>query len=779
MSGHHILGAASRLMKLRAMSLPEIADRLRYAAVLGVERQLHRLGGLTAAGAAFEQAFAPSLQGRLWRQRVLESRRERRSGFFSSIRNRSALRRLFETTYRHELSDTLKHAEAAREQRFEFFGRTFRYEGEIDWQSDPATGRSWPQRYHADVPVHGGEAGYGDVKYVWELNRQQYLIDLGKAYFLTGNEADLTALRRLVRSWIAGNPYATGVNWACALEPAFRVFSWLWAYHLASDALDDGFHVEWLGAFHDHGRFIARHLERYSSPYNHLIGEASALYLLAASFPEFRAAARWRALSRRILEHRLAGQFYPDGGSVEQSTFYHHATLGFYLLAALCARETGQGLSPAVWGAIERGIDFSAKLVQPDGRTPEIGGADDGKPIRMEHLSFWDFRPYQAAGAVLFARPDFKAVAGRFHEDALWLLGSAGLEAFTALESVPPRHTAIVLESSGYVVSRSDWSEHADYVCFDVGEQAAGMRPDGVPNSMHGHADCLSVIVWLGGRRVLVDSGLFAYNCGGQWEAHFRETAAHNTARVDGCDQARHIGKMAWSHSYRATLEGWLAEGRQSWAIGSHDGYARGANGVTHRRTAWLRPGYALIYDEFVGPGDHELEVNYQFAPGCLRTSNGGCAIFDDAAEVVWEGTGTWTAETRCGGADPSDGWICNSLGVRQQAPRLTLKGRTTGPRASLLTVLASPARGRPRVSPVRVDATSTLIAIAGEDHTDWVAAAGISPRSPIDTDALIAVCRMGPNGANERTRAGGTYLHVEEGALVRLDLARTPVCHG
>ena len=112
---------------------------------------------------------------------------------------------------------------------------------------------------------------------------------------------------------------------------------------------------------------------------------------------------------------------------------------------------------------------------------------------------------------------------------------------------------------------RSDWSASgADYVCFDCGEQAAGMRTDAVPNSMHGHADCLSVVVWLGGQRVLVDSGLFCYNCGGDWEAHFRETAAHNTARVDGRDQARHIGKMAWSHSYRATLEGWRADGRRS-----------------------------------------------------------------------------------------------------------------------------------------------------------------------------------------------------------------------
>ena len=131
------------------------------------------------------------------------------------------------------------------------------------------------------------------------------------------------------------------------------------------------------------------------------------------------------------------------------------------------------------------------------------------------------------------------------------------------------------------------------------------MRTDAVPNSMHGHADCLSVVVWLAGRRVLVDSGLYSYNAGGDWEAHFRETAAHNTAKVDGRDQARHIGKMAWSHSYRAELEGWHADGARG--LGGRLARRlrpRRLHGVRHRRTVWLRPAsYLVILDEFTGTG--------------------------------------------------------------------------------------------------------------------------------------------------------------------------------
>jgi len=763
---------AGRLAKLRAMSAREVTGRAQYQLFTTFERRQHRSGTLAAPG-RLERALVADLRGAQWRARLLTVRCGSKARFFPGVHDPVAMRRLFAGPFHGGFQDTLAQAARAREQRFEFFGREFHYTGEIDWQADPVTGRRWPSLYHADVPVHGGDVGYGDVKHVWELSRQQYLIDLGKAFHLGGDEADLAVMRRLVRSWVAGNPYATGVNWSCALEPAFRAWSWLWAYHLTAGALDDDFHLEWLQAFHDHGRFLARHLEHYSSPYNHLIGEASALYALGVCFPEFHESGQWRRSGRSVLEKRLGTQFYADGGSVEQSTFYHHATTGFYILSVLLARENGEEFSTEVWSAIERAIEFSMQMMQPDGRTPEIGGADDGKPIRMEHLPFWEFRPYQAIGAVLFKRPDFKAVAGRFHEDALWVLGPAGLEIFEALDSNPPQNASAVLPASGYAVSRSSWDSDADYVCFDVGEQAAGMRPDNVPNSMHGHADCLSVIVCLGGRRVLVDSGLYAYNCGGEWEAHFRETAAHNTARVNGSNQARHLGKMAWSQSYRATLEASMVGDRHAWAVGSHDGYARGPDGVTHRRSVWQRPnGYVLIHDEFVGHGSHELEVNYQFAPGGLHVSADGHALFDGFAELAWVGAEAWTVDVRCGGPGAADGWICGSLGVRRAAPRLTLTGALRGGRTSLLTVLA---RGSSRVRVVSEEGVR-LVTVAGERGVEWIAADGITIGTAISTDAPLAVCRLGVAGELEQSQVQGSYLQIDRRQLERLSASAAPL---
>jgi hypothetical protein len=722
------------------MSAAEIKHRVSYKLAVQRERRAHASGTLLAPDrlvAAFGSLAAD--RGALARRR-----REQAGAFFPSVRQREAFAALFDTRYAFERAAIGVEAAKTRTHRFEFFGHTFEYPADIAWQADPVSGRSWPALFHADVPVHKGDTGFGDVKHVWELSRQQFLVDLGKAWFITGDRESVAAMQALVRSWIAGNPYATGVNWACALEPAFRVFSWLWSYHLTLDAIDDDFHAEWLEALIDHGRFIETHLELYSSPYNHLVAEAAALYGLAASLPETAHAARWRAKALDVLVGRLPQQFYADGGSVEQSTFYHHATIGFYLFAALIGRAANDDFPAPVWAAIEHGLEYSLALAQPDGFTPPIGGADDGKPIRMEHLPFWDFRPYLAMGAVLFNRPDFKAVAGRFYEDALWMLGTAGLESFDAMPESRPTAMLSTLPASGYFVLRSGWQRTDSYVCFDCGEQAAGMRPDAIPNSMHGHADCLSLCaVWLSGTRVLVDSGLFAYNCGGEWEAHFRRTAAHNTAMIDGRDQATHLGKMAWAYSYVAHPEGAAAGSWGAWAAGSHDGFRRLGSGVTHRRRIWLRPaGYLAVLDEFeTADTRHDLDLHWQFAPGVLTPAGPASWAFDGTTSITVLASQPIEGLTAAGGERPHQGWIAPSLGVRTPAPRLTIRASVRAPVTRILTLIARDAVVQSRST----DRETFVATIRGDGWTDIVCAAasgaGLGPAAPLHSDAPLAIC--------------------------------------
>lgn len=757
---------ASRLAKLRAMSAGELAGRLRYRGYLEYERRLHQKGRLAPGDRLRRALNTDTAHDARWQELLL--RRTHAGSFFAGVATAdlSALRH----AYPDELGKAREVAGCIARHEIGFFGERFSLGPRIAWHADPRSRAVWPRTFHADVPIHGGDRGYGDVKYVWELNRHQFLVDLAKVAFVDGSETHRHAAEDLVRHWLEEVPYATGAPWACALEPAFRAWSWIWTYHLlkASHPLDDDFHLAWLTGFYDHGRFLHRHLETYTSPYNHLVGEASALFALGLLFPEFKESAAWAARGRAVLESTLPSQFHGDGGTVEQSTFYHHATLGFYILSALLARVNGCDVSHEVWQAIERGIAFSVSLAQPDGRVPRIGGADDGKPIRLEHLPFYDFRPYYAIGAVLFDRADFKCAAGRFWEDAHWILGASGAERFSAIGSEPPP-VAAAMQESGYYVARSGWSRDADYLCFDCGPQAGGLRRDDIPSAAHGHADCLSVIVVLGGREVLVDPGFFCYNGDPEWEVHFRRTRAHNTIVVDDTDQAHHISKMAWTQTYEPMMEAWSASGALAWMCGSHDGYARGPSPVVHRRLAWLRPGgYVILYDELAGAGGRQFDVIFQFAPGRVQLADGrGSVGFDDRFDVAWAATVPVEPAISCGGDTPAAGWVAPSLGVRVPAPRVCLRGVTGRNRTIVLTVITDRTRRAPasacEVSLCGSDRLlrATVSSDGWEDEVMASATGGPVAVPGIQTDASVVVLSRRDGRIHGVEQAGGRLARV------------------
>jgi len=710
------MSIASHWRRIAAKPPRELAARAAAVVHERLERRRHASGRLSP-----EDRLARALgTARVDAVALLSARRAKRPPFFPSVLQRDAIRQVVNERYRAELDDMRIWAARANDHEFHFFGRTHVCGPDIDWHADPVTGQVWPQLFYEDA-YGSATAKSCDVKDVWELSRQQCLIDLGKSYFLDGAGAHAAAARRIVGSWLAANPYATGINWASPLEPAYRTFSWLWTYYLTLDdpEFDPADHALWLQGFLDSGRFLHDHLELFASPYNHLIGEAAALYLLGTLFPEFAEAPAWRRRGRMILESRLPEQFYADGGTVEQATLYHHATLGFYVLAALVGRANGDELSAGIWSAIERAIEFSMLMVQPDGQLPVIGDTDDARPIQIERKPFFDFRAYLAIGAVLFGRPDFKAIAGRFHEDALWLLGTDGLARFDRLDATEPGRRIVALSNSGYFVARSDWSRDADYVCFDCGAQAGGLRSDDVPSAAHGHADCLSVVVFLRGRPVLVDSGFFTYNGEVSWERHFRETAAHNTARVDGRDQATHLTKMTWTHAPRPRME-YVADLDDACFIGSHDGFCA-ATGIRHRRFVWYRRdgGYVVLFDDFDGPGGHALDLDFHFAPVDLTLGDGALKA-GDLARMHWSASFPINATVACGGESPSDGWVAPSLGVRLAAPAVTLSGRSEGPGAAVLTVLAPCGY---RVARPSGESASLAFVIEGTDWIDEIAA--------------------------------------------------------
>ncbi len=553
----------SGYLKLRHMSGRELGVRLRQRGYQLWERWRH------------QRDRQPMTDEALFARLRLPSGTSTAEGLWTYYRNRTSprffldqqppetLRTLIHEQFPEWVSNTLDLAKAVMQPQFTLLGREVQYEGAIDWHADPISRdppkQPWPQVFYADVPLADAALPHGDVKYVWELNRHQYLIELGKAYWLTGEPAYANAAMALVRQWIEANPYNTGVNWTNALEPAYRVFAWIWTYAWCRDAWRADFLACFLKSLYQHARYIHAHLEFYTSPYNHLIGEATALFWIGVLFPEFTQSHAWAARGWQILETELEHQFYADGFTVEQASGYHYATLGFYLMAVLLKELNGEPVPERMLSRLEKAIAFSVHLTQPNGFVPRIGDSDDARPMRLSQRPAWDFRECHAVGAVLFERPDFKYAADGYAEEALWLPGVAGYQRFANMIPQAPQTLSKGFSDSGYYLMRTGWDREAHWSCVDCGPQAGGLSEGPVPSAAHGHADALSVLISAYGESMLVDAGPYYYNGDPEWRDYFRQTRAHNTVVVDGQDQAVHHGGMVWSNASVLQCEAWAS----------------------------------------------------------------------------------------------------------------------------------------------------------------------------------------------------------------------------
>jgi hypothetical protein len=184
----------------------------------------------------------------------------------------------------------------------------------------------------------------------------------------------------------------------------------------------------------------------------------------------------------------------------------------------------------------------------------------------------------------------------------------------------------------------------------------------------HSHSDTLSLVARHGEREILIDPGTYTYVGEPDWRAWFRGTAAHNTLRVDGRDQATPAGPFRWTNPPRVAAGEWRSDARRDLI----DGRCEFA-GFVHRRRVWLRKtdSLLLILDELSGPeGEHLVEQFWHPGEPCVRLSPRRFRIGDCACLIVGP---LGVAEFGFGG---QHGWRSPLPGVKLEAPVIVVRWR-------------------------------------------------------------------------------------------------------
>jgi hypothetical protein len=636
----------SKLKKLRNRSFDELRVRGQQSLSAFGERR----GWSAQAKLPSDSAFRNLLVSPATASAILEHFRKRsREQFFAGLSDRKATVEILKTRWPESSAAIINQADEVSEGKFRLLGlEGLNFGTPVDWHLDPVSNKRAPLMHWSRMDELDATS-FGDQKVVRELSRHQYFITLGQAYWLTGDERYAQTFVDHLTSWIDQNPPKLGTHWTSSLEIAFRSISWLWSFHffapssaLTLDVFDRALKVLYLNACH-----LESYLSTYFSPNTHLTGEGLGLFYVGTLLPQFKDAARWKKKGAQILTDRLKHHVRPDGVYFEQSTYYHRYTVDFYLHFAILLGRNNESVPSDVRERLALLLDHLMYLTRPDGKTPLVGDDDGGWLLPLHPHPQNDFRSSLSVGAVFFNRTDYKFVAGGAHEDVLWLGGPEMLSSLDRLEMSPPAKTSVAFEQGGYYVMREGWSTDSNYLLFDCG-------PHGTLNCGHAHADALSFELSATGRLKLVDPGTYSYTGDRQERQWFRSSFAHNTVSVDASSSSEPGDVFSWKNIAHCNASCWLSCDRFDYVQGSHDGYQRLPDPVTHSRSVlFLKNDYWVINDRIRSKMQHTADVSFHFAadlsPSVERSASARAFVREGAAENAIEihtfGNGRWKQE--------------------------------------------------------------------------------------------------------------------------------------
>ena len=497
--------------------------------------------------------------------------------------------------------------------RQDFLGyRNVQLSSPPDWHADVIHGRRadhthWTQMRYLDPAI-------GDHKVIWEINRHQYWLPLGVAYWLTGDRIYRDTVIAHLEDWVVQNPPGEGINWTSMLELGFRALSWTWAVEFfAADGVDDEtpWLVDLLVSLDAQLTHVSHNLSRYFSPNTHLTGEALALYAVSAAFPELRRSAERQVEGRGVLIAEASRQIHPDGGHAELSAHYHRYTTDFYLLALMVARAGGDTAAATFEDVLRRTAIYMRTITDDRGILPLIGDDDGGQLFRFGTRSSADASASLNAAASLLR--DASLAVSAPTDEVHWILGRRP-DDFAGRTPWPSR----ALRDSGYFVSRNADGQ----MIFDAGRH-------GYLNGGHAHADALSVILHVAGEPVLVDPGTATYTMNAAARDRMRSARMHNTVVVDGREHALPSGPFHWQSRTDARMLVGRVGPEIDFVVGVHDGYRP----FRHFRAVLTLGSIGwIIVDRVTGHGSLAADAWWHFHPAWQATVQDGAILLRNAA---------------------------------------------------------------------------------------------------------------------------------------------------
>lgn len=429
-----------------------------------------------------------------------------------------------------------------------------------------------------------------DIEFQWinVLHRHGYWLDLGRAYWATGDQKYAEDWVLMLRDWIEDNPAQFGVGpnprdrkgqpWR-KLETGIRTKVWISAmeFFLDAPAFDAEAKYQFSRSLCDHAKRLTESSQNFRRGNWHQVG-VTGLFNLGVMFPEFKDAAAWREMGLKHLRMAIEKSVHPDGAQSELTPGYHSWMAMSFLDVQLLAKKNGLDLNDFS-DRHEEMFDFLMQVTKPDHRYVALGDAGQR-----------DVADIMGIGALTYERPDFRYLASdKFNPGWIWKFPPEQILNYSKLEATQPSLGSHMLSHARYGVMRTGWQPEDRFLLFDCAPRGGN----------HCHDDRLQVVVY-SGRDLLIDRGAYSYD-EPLHHQYFVKSQAHSVVLVDEKDQPRGVNPELLS-----------------WNIGENIEFASaivcGKQGVAHQRSiVFIKPDYWVVVDHLTGEGSPKLTRLFQF----------------------------------------------------------------------------------------------------------------------------------------------------------------------
>ncbi len=309
------------------------------------------------------------------------------------------------------------------------------------------------------------------------------------------SEEEIAVHRAWITEWRRNYPIAGSTAYLRQYwmphSVCLRILNWARYDAFLAEQLDREFRRQIRELVYKNGAFLSDNIE-HGVGGNHLIENAVAL-VVAGGYCNVEA---WKNQGQQILTRAADEQFFTDGGHFERSPMYHLIVWQRYLTCYDLFGSVGRS-TEKIQGCARKTREFAENICTPDGRIPLLNDSVFGEALRLpECLAY-------SSAVGIGSQTGGVSEYNSMPETGYYWLGEEGFRVLVAANEIAVPH---------------------------------------IP--AHAHAQPGHICLWVDGKRVLTDTGVYEYAAGKKRDKS-RSVESHNTVQVGDVEPVR-MGSSFW-----------------------------------------------------------------------------------------------------------------------------------------------------------------------------------------------------------------------------------------